>query len=117
MIATPTTPRPQKTLHICNSNLEAYHIKNAIQRVAPIGVVIEKTNNQIKILVDDCNYKTAHIILQTAIRTLKAITKNAKVETYKVPVKKKTSKNVLSIAFDLVDNLLHKHTLERSILS
>lgn len=116
MIATPTTQNTKRTLHICDTNLDAYHIKNAIQRVASIGVEIEKNNNQYKILVDNSNFKTANLILYTSLRTLKSVNTYAKVEALEVP-KKTAKRGFITIAVEFLDGLVNKGALERSVLS
>ncbi|MDO6737998.1 hypothetical protein [Wenyingzhuangia sp. 2_MG-2023] len=127
MIAIPTTPNPQKTLYVCKSQLDAYQIKNAIQRIAPIGVVIDKTDEKIQILVDETNFKTANLILQSNIRTLSRI-KNPPPRTPRPEVEKPEEvklkvvarKSVIKMAVDFIErhlNLNNRTAIERSVLS
>ncbi len=57
------TPKPQKTIFICKNNMEALHIKNAIQRVSSIYVGIEKNNGIIEVTVRNENFSKAEKIL------------------------------------------------------
>jgi len=126
MIATPTS-NSQKTLYVCKSNLDALQIKNAIQRIAPIGVVIDKTGEQIRILVDESSFKTANLILQNNISNLSKVKQIYKIDKTKmdepeveVPLKIVARKNVFKMAANFFENHLNlnnKGALEGSIVS
>ncbi len=54
-----STPKPLKTIYRCKNNMEALHIKNAIQRVSSIYVGIEKNHGVIEVTVRYENFSKA----------------------------------------------------------
>lgn len=61
------------SIYTCITILDAYHLKNAIQRVSAISVVIDKTNNQYKLYVSSSNYTKTTVIVQNNLRTLPSL--------------------------------------------
>ncbi|MGY6647358.1 hypothetical protein [Wenyingzhuangia sp. IMCC45574] len=54
-------------LHSCASNLEAFQLKNILQRNCTICVDIQKVNHQYVLFVSESNYNKATIILQNQL--------------------------------------------------
>ncbi|MDO6738002.1 hypothetical protein [Wenyingzhuangia sp. 2_MG-2023] len=108
------TPRPQKTLYTCDSNLDAFYIKNAIQRLAPIGVTIDRVDKKFKIIIDDCNFKVANIILMSSIRNLK---RNANYNSSKNSEKATENRSMITMVFDYFGSHTQRGSFSRKIAS
>lgn len=58
-------------LYNCTSKLDACFLKNIIQRISCISVDIMKDHRQL--MVDDCNYHKAKVILQNQLTLLPSV--------------------------------------------
>ncbi|MDO6738000.1 hypothetical protein [Wenyingzhuangia sp. 2_MG-2023] len=107
--------RPQKKLHTCSTNLEAYYIKNAIQRLAPIAVMINRSDRKFHLSVDDCNFKAANIILLNNIQNLKRNSQYNKSDNSQSSQKTLPNRNIISALFGYLGS--QKNTLSRGVAS
>ncbi|MGY6647398.1 hypothetical protein [Wenyingzhuangia sp. IMCC45574] len=58
------------TLHICDNILDALYLKNEIQRVTAISVMIDREKGRVKLSVNRCNYMKANVIVQNKLELL-----------------------------------------------
>lgn len=64
------TQNDNKVVHICNSKLDAFHLKNAIERVSCICVTIKRVDKSFELSVNASNKNKAIMIVQNSIYNL-----------------------------------------------
>lgn len=67
------------TLYTCKNKLDAYFIKNSIQRVSCIAVDLKIEVGTIVLLVDDCNFDKSNTILMGQLPLLPSVVSKKKV--------------------------------------
>lgn len=93
------------SLYDCTCKLDAYFLKNIIQRITCISVEILRNHGELTLIVDDCNYHKAKSILDSQLHLLpslvaKKVTEEVEEEVITIPFQSH------SISENLLDSLV-----------
>ncbi|WP_010136252.1 hypothetical protein [Ochrovirga pacifica] len=61
------------TIHYCDNILDALYIKNEIQRVTSISVILNKEQGNVKVQVCKSNQYRANVIIQNKLQRLPSL--------------------------------------------